>query len=110
MLRVVGDVSGAHWLSWLSPIGWAHRVNPYGGVDWWPVVLTLAFATAMTAAAVGLSATRDVGAGVLPPHLGPAHAAPSLRSPLPPAWRLPRGLLAGRAIRFAVLGLVFGRV
>jgi ABC-2 type transport system permease protein len=110
VLRVVGDVSGAHWLSWLSPIGWAHRVNPYGGVNWWPVVLAALFSAALIVAAVGLSATRDVGAGVLPPRLGPAEAAPSLRSPLALAWRLHRSLLAGWTIGFALLGLVFGGV
>jgi ABC-2 type transport system permease protein len=115
LLRVVGDVSaqsgGAFgWLSWLSPIGWAHRVNPYATVNWWPVALAVIFSAVLMAAAVALSARRDVGAGVFPPRLGPAEAAPGLRSPLGLAWRLHRALLAGWTIGFAVLGLVFGGV
>jgi polyether ionophore transport system permease protein len=42
VLRLVGDISGSSdgawsWLSWLSPLGWVHRIHPYGGDRWWPV-------------------------------------------------------------------------
>jgi putative exporter of polyketide antibiotics len=44
LLRVIGDVSGlsgggVSWLSWLSPIGWAHRLSPYAGERWWVLLL-----------------------------------------------------------------------
>jgi ABC-2 type transport system permease protein len=44
LLRVVGDLSGQaggglSWLSWLSPIGWAHRIRPYGDERWWLLAL-----------------------------------------------------------------------
>src|SRR6266542_1932742 len=40
LLRIAGDLSGQaggglSWLSWLSPIGWVHRIYPYGGDRWW---------------------------------------------------------------------------
>jgi ABC-2 type transport system permease protein len=96
LLRVAGDVSGqaGGGLSWLSPIGWAHRIRPYGGERWWVLALPVALAVLLVVVAVALSARRDVGAGLLPPRSGPA-AAPGLRSPLALAWRLHRGLLAG---------------
>jgi polyether ionophore transport system permease protein len=113
LLRVVGDLSGQaggglSWLSWLSPIGWVHRIRPYGDERWWILALAVGLTAVLVTAAVTLSARRDVGAGLLPTRPGPATAAPGLRSPLALAWRLHRGLLAGWTAGFAVLGVVFG--
>jgi len=115
VLRLVGDLSslgdGAlSWLSWLSPIGWVHQIRPYGGDRWWPVAVAVCVTAVLGLVAVALSARRDVGAGLLPPRLGPASAAPGLGSPLALAWRLHRGLLAGWIAGFAVLGVVLGGV
>ena len=115
VLRLAGDVSAVgsgtlSWLSWISPIGWVQHIFPYGGDHAWPVVLTVLFAGATTAVGVVLLGRRDFGAGLLPDRLGPATAAPGLRSPVALAWRLHRGLLLGWAIGFAALGLVFGAV
>ncbi len=113
VLRCVGDISalsngGLSWLSWLSPIGWVQRIRPYGDTRWWPVALIVGGALLLVLAAFVLSARRDVGAGLLPPRLGRASAAPSLRSPLALAWRLHRGLLAGWVAGFVALGVVLG--
>jgi ABC-2 type transport system permease protein len=113
LLRVAGDVSGQagsglSWLSWLSPIGWAHRIRPYGGERWWVLALPVALTALLAVMAVALSARRDMGAGLLPPRPGPATAAPGLRTPLALAWRLHRGLLAGWTAGFAVIGVVLG--
>ncbi|MFD0821193.1 ABC transporter permease, partial [Micromonospora zhanjiangensis] len=40
LVRVVGDISGLSdgvlsWLSWISPLGLAQRIQPYGGERWW---------------------------------------------------------------------------
>jgi ABC-2 type transport system permease protein len=115
VLRVVGDTSGESggglsWLSWLSPIGWAHRISPYHGQRWWILALAGGVTALLVPAAVAISARRDVGAGLLPARPGPAAAAPRLRSPLALAWRLHRGLLAGWIALFAVLGVVLGAV
>ena len=40
LLRAVGDsTTGARWLSWLSPIGWAQQLRPFAGERWWVLVL-----------------------------------------------------------------------
>jgi polyether ionophore transport system permease protein len=110
-LGVVGDVSDRlSWVGWLSPIGWVHRIHPYGDTQWWILGLVVAFTAVLSAGAVALSARRDVGAGLLPTRLGRAVAAAGLRSPLALAWRLHRGLLAGWVAGFAVLGLVLGSI
>jgi len=113
LLRVVGDVSGLSggglsWVSWLSPIGWVHRIDPYGGERWWVLGLVAALTAVLAGAAVALEARRDVGAGLLPQRPGPATAAAGLRSPLALAWRLHRGLLAAWTAGFAVVGVVLG--
>ena len=114
LLRAAGDTAGSDSrlgsLSWLSPIGWAQQTRPYAGERWWVFGLAAGFVVVLTAAAVALLARRDVGAGVLPARLGPAEAAPSLRSPLALAWRLHRGMLAGWTAGLAVMGAVIGSV
>src|SRR6266542_4391073 len=112
LLRIAGDLSGQaggglSWLSWLSPIGWVHRIYPYGGDRWWILALVAGLTAALAAAAVALSARRDLGAGLLPARPGPAGAAPGLRTPLALAWRLHRGLLAAWIAGLAA-GLVHG--
>lgn len=113
VLRVVGDISGLtggplSWVSMASPLGWVLRIQPYGDEQWWPAALALGVTLVVAWVAVALSARRDVGAGLLPPRLGPATASPRLRSPLALAWRLHRGLLAGWVAGFVALGVVLG--
>jgi ABC-2 type transport system permease protein len=109
LLRVVGDVSGGlSWVSWLSPLGWAQRLAPYGAERWWVVVPVVALTALLATAAVVLSGRRDVGAGLLAARLGPATGAPGLATPLALAWRLHRGLLLGWTAGFAVVGVVLG--
>jgi ABC-2 type transport system permease protein len=112
LLRAAGDVGGAgsglSWLSWVSPVGWLQQVRPYAGDRWWALLPAAAVVGVLSASAFALSARRDVGAGVLAPRLGPATAAPALRSPFALAWRLHRGLLLGWGIGFAIIGLAVG--
>ncbi|MBL7630931.1 ABC transporter permease [Frankia sp. CN6] len=122
--RVLGDHGGFtvpggpggswEWLSWASPIGLVQRIGPYaatsGAERWWVLAVAAGLVAALVAAAVALSARRDLGAGLLPDRLGRAEAAPAFGSPLALTWRLHRGLLAGWLTGFALLGLVFGGV
>jgi ABC-2 type transport system permease protein len=112
-MRGVGDVAqgGWAWLSWVSPLGWVYEVHAYTDNRWWIFGLAIVATFALAYLAMSLSARRDVGAGLLPPRLGPAVAAPSLRSPLALAWRLHRGSLYGWLIGLGVVGgLLFGGV
>jgi ABC-2 type transport system permease protein len=115
VLRLAGDISATGdgslaWLSWLSPIGWVHRIFPFGADDWWPAVLTVVAVLVTVAVSAYLLTRRDLGGGLLAARLGPAVAAASLRSPVALAWRLHRGLLFGWVAGFAALGLIFGAV
>jgi ABC-2 type transport system permease protein len=109
LLRAIGDTaSQLSWLSWLSPIGWAERFQPFAGERWWVLLLPVALLLVLLVVVAALLVRRDLGAGVLATRLGPAAAPAWLRSPLGLAWRLQRGALLGWAVGSAVAGLSFG--
>jgi ABC-2 type transport system permease protein len=113
LLRALGDSAGdegASWLSWLSPLGWAQQLRPFGSERWWVLGLAAAFTVVLATAGYALLSRRDVDAGLLAARPGRAEAAPSLRSPLALAWRLQRGTLLGWTIGFAVVGLAIGGI
>jgi ABC-2 type transport system permease protein len=107
LLRAVGD-TGPTWVSWLSPMGWAMRLRPFAGEQWWTLGLAAAFVVVLAAAAYGLVARRDLGAGLLPQRPGPAEAAAGLGGPFALAWRLHRGILIGWLVGMALAGAVLG--
>ncbi|MFC0007905.1 ABC transporter permease [Micromonospora siamensis] len=107
-LRLAGDAGRHEWLSWLSPLGWAPRVRAYEGDRWWVLLLPLVAAVALAAVAYPLSVRRDLGAGLLPPRLGPVGAGRALAGPFGLAWRLHRGQLLWWSVGFGLLGLILG--
>ncbi|MEU0566848.1 ABC transporter permease [Nonomuraea sp. NPDC005983] len=108
LLRALGDAARIEPLSWLSPLGWAQRIRAFAGERWQVVALFAVTGLALVAVAALLSARRDLGAGLLPPRLGPRDAAPDLSSPFALAWRLQRGGLLTWTIGFTVVGAMFG--
>ncbi|MBB5868158.1 ABC-2 type transport system permease protein [Allocatelliglobosispora scoriae] len=115
VLRAAGDISaeqggGLSWLTWTSPLGWIYEVQAYGANRWWVFGLLAAFVAVLVAVAFGLSARRDIGAGVLAPRLGPAQAGAGLRTPVALAWRLQRGALYAWTTGFVAFGLLVGGI
>lgn len=109
VVRAVGDINDGT-LSWLSPIGWAQKTRPFAGEMWWPFLLLLV-ATALAAwLAIVLSRRRDLGAGLVPPRAGRAHAAPSLGTPIGLATRLQRGSWYGWTAGLIVLAVAYGSI
>ena len=97
-------------LVWLSPFGWAQRMDAFGVERWWPALLLVVFAAALLGVAAWLTAHRDFGSGVLGARPGSARAGRLLGTPVGLAFRLQRGLLLGWAGGMAVLGLLYGAV
>jgi ABC-2 type transport system permease protein len=67
LLRVIADTSsGAGWLRWATPLGWAEELRPFTGAH--PVVLVLPVAASvlLLLAAARIAADRDIGTGLLP--------------------------------------------
>ena len=109
-LRAVGDVSDSlHWLTWLSPQGWANHVEPYSADNLWVLGLfVLATIGALIVAGLLLE-RRDLGLALLPARLGPAHNH-RLGSATALAVRLHRGSFIGWLIGLAAFGAVTGGV
>ncbi|MEV0622643.1 hypothetical protein AB0I81_55650 [Nonomuraea sp. NPDC050404] len=111
LVRGVSDLGGPGlaWLGWLVPNGWILRARAFGDEQWWTFGLVVAFVAALVGAAYALSARRDIGAGLVPPRLGPAHARNGLRGAFGLAWRTHRVMalawIAGAAFVGAGLGL-----
>ncbi|MGP3921030.1 ABC transporter permease [Nonomuraea sp. 10N515B] len=111
LVRGVSDLGGPgmEWLGWLVPNGWILRARAFGGEQWWVFLLVAAFVAALIGMSYALSARRDIGAGFVPPRLGPAHAPNGLSGPLGLAWRMHRGMalawIAGAAFIGAGIGL-----
>lgn len=114
LLRAMGGASGTGsrlaWLAWLSPFSWFAQIRPFASERWWLFAPILGVTIILVAIAFALSARRDLGAGIFPPRLGPATAAPGLRSPLALAWRLQRGTLLAWIIGSVVVGTIFGNI
>jgi ABC-2 type transport system permease protein len=118
LVRGIGDALGtkeadgirvaSHWLTWLSPLGWAEQARPFGAQRWWTLALPLAFFAVCALGAVALLDRRDLGAGLLPQRLGPARGPRSLLSPLGLAWRLNRASTIGWLIGAALFGVGIG--
>jgi ABC-2 type transport system permease protein len=109
LLRAVGDPAASlHWLSWVSPLGWVERIQPYSGARWWLVGLCAVVSVTLAGLAALLAGRRDLGEGWLPARPGRAQGPAWLRTPLALAWRLQRGGLLGWALGFAVTALVLG--
>ncbi|MBO0845812.1 MAG: ABC antibiotics transporter, partial [Nocardioides sp.] len=96
------------WPVWLSPMGWAQQVRPYGGGHAWPLALCLLLGALLLVVAARLVDRRDLGRGLAPERAGHGHAAASLLSSTGLAWRMQRGVLLGWGVALALFGVIFG--
>lgn len=112
LVRAVGDTapegSALRSLTWLSPLGWGEKVEPYGVNRLWPLALGVAAFVVLTAVAFRLLERRDLGAGIIPPRPGPATG--SMRSVTGLTTRLARGTVVGWVVTAVVLGSVVGSI
>lgn len=111
-VRAVGDSVAVddplHVLGWLSPLGWAGRVEAYGADRLWVLGLGVAALVLGVAAGVAVLDRRDLGAGVLPARAGAARGGTLLGSPLGLVVRQARGTVVGWTVGLVVGGVVVG--
>ncbi len=95
VLRLIADVSsGAGWVRWLTPLGWAEQLRPFTGAEPLVLLLPIVASILLFLASARLAVVRDVGTGLLgsrdtaEPRLG------LLSSPSAQALRAERGSLA----------------
>ncbi|HEV3323670.1 MAG TPA: hypothetical protein VG147_15955 [Solirubrobacteraceae bacterium] len=93
-LRVIADTStGAGWLRWATPLGWAEEVRPFTGAH--PIVLALPVAATvlLLVVAARIAASRDIGTGILPARDSSEPRLGLLSSPIAQALRSERASL-----------------
>ena len=129
LMRIIGDVqttwtpgvsadgfqtmtpSGwGQWLTWVSPIGWSQKMDPWGANLVWPLLLSVAFTAVLVALAWALQSRRDLGDSIAPERTGKANASRTLTTVWGLGARLQRGSLIGWFIGVFVFAAVFGSV
>lgn len=109
LLRGAGDAIGGN-AYWLSPFGWVAAVRPFAEDNAVMLLPVLALTLVLAGSAVWIASRRDLGAGLLPERVGPAHASAALRGPTSLALRTSRGAVMGWAAGGLVVGLLIGSV
>lgn len=75
VVRGIGDaVDSASWLTWLSPLGWAERVDPFGNRTALPALACSALFAVGVGLAARIAAGRDLGSGLVHPSPGASTA------------------------------------
>jgi ABC-2 type transport system permease protein len=112
VVRALADTAtgGGRDVAWLSFLGWAERVSPFGENRLWLLLPAVVATAVLLVVADRLLHRRDLGSGLWAARPGPARAPAGLSTPLGLAWRLQRGSLLGWTIGYAVLGLVVGSI
>jgi polyether ionophore transport system permease protein len=111
-LRAIADSADqgtfVHALGWLSPLGWAGRVEAYGANRSWILLLGVLALVVGVAVALRVLDRRDLGAGVIPVRSGPQRAGRLLAGPLSLVTRLARGTIIGWVVGIVLGGVVVG--
>jgi polyether ionophore transport system permease protein len=109
LLRVIADTSsGAAWLRWATPMGWAEELRPFTGAQPWVLVLPLALSVGLLWAALRLSLRRDIGTGMLSARDTVAPRLRLLGSPTAFALRAERFSLVVWGLSVAIFAYIVG--
>lgn len=109
VLRVVADTSsGAQWLRWATPLGWAEELRPFADPRPLVLLLPLAASAALLALAGRIALQRDVGSGLIESRDRHAPRLRLLGSPIALALRCERGSLVGWLAGVGLFALVVG--
>ncbi|MBM6402883.1 polyketide antibiotic transporter [Phycicoccus sp. CSK15P-2] len=104
----VDDGSVLRGLGWVSPLGWAGRVEAYGADRTWLLGAGALVLVVGLAVAVLVNGRRDLGAGLLPARNGPRRAGSLLSGPGGLVTRLATGSIVGWTVGLVVGGVVIG--
>ncbi|MCL1884915.1 MAG: ABC transporter permease [Defluviitaleaceae bacterium] len=111
MLRAPGDMNpDLEIVSLISPLGLVLRTEAYIGNNWWPIVIMLLTAAAISAVAFKFNSMRDIDQGIIPAKPGRAHGSFLMKSPCGLSFKLLRGSLIAWAIGMFMLGASYGSI
>ena len=109
ILRMGGDLN-SNALTWVSPMGWAEKMDPYGANRWWPFLLVIVLTVVLAGLAWLLQSGRDLDASLLPQRGGKATASGMIQQVWGLGLRLQRGSIIGWAIGLFIFVLMIGSV
>jgi len=109
-MRMIGDMGNNDTLTWLSPIGWGEKMEPWAYNRGWLIIPTIILTAALIAVAFVIEARRDYGSGVLKDKKGKSEAKPLMRRSWGLILHLYKGSIIGWSIGIVIAGLMFGSV
>jgi Putative exporter of polyketide antibiotics len=109
-MRMIGDMGSNHTLTWLSPVGWAQKMAPYGENRIWLFVPNIILSAVLIMIALMIESRRDYGSGVLREKAGHPDAKPYMKRSWGLVLRLYKGSIIGWSIGVVLAGLMFGSV
>jgi len=111
LLRAPGDMnSDLEILSLISPLGLVLRTQAYMGNYWWPIIIMLLSAVAITIVALRINLTRDIDQGIIPARPGRATGSALMRSPYGFTFKLLRTSLIVWVAGMFLLGASYAAV
>jgi ABC-2 type transport system permease protein len=110
-LRMVGDAGvHAHWLDWVSPIGWVELLQPLTSPRPMSLIPIAVFTGTLSVAAVQLSSVRDVTEGILTARGLARRVARPMTRPIQLAVRLARPTVVGWWTMVVVAASLYGLI
>ena len=111
LLRVLSDtMTGAAWLRWATPLGWAEELRPYAHAQPAVLLLSVASTLALLFIAVRVAATRDIGTGLLPANDTAEPSTFLLSSPTAQALRRQGAVLAMWTFGVVAFATILGMI
>jgi ABC-2 type transport system permease protein len=107
MMILNNVMGGDSVLKWISPMAWQRMTRPFAGNHVWPLIFFILITVVPVILSYVLTTRRDLGAGVLPSHPGPAEASPKFSTPMALAWRLHKKSFFGWMICLVLYIVVF---
>ncbi len=109
LIRMAGDVK-ENWLTWISPLGWAEKMDPWGANRAWPLVLIIALALVLIVIGWLIESKRDYGGALVAARLGKADAKKSMTSVWGLALHLQQTAWLAWTVCIVVFSLMLGSV
>ena len=108
-IRAIGDLKETK-LTWLSPIGWGEKMDPWGNNLWWPLALLTGFFLLCAVIAFWLQVRRDYGSGIILSESGPEHATGWITGELRLTLHLGRTTAIAWIVGLLLWGLLIGSI
>ncbi|MCL2482524.1 MAG: hypothetical protein FWF43_03735 [Propionibacteriaceae bacterium] len=109
IIRMIGDVQ-SNAATWVSPIGWGQKMDPYGADRWWPFIMIVILAAILVWVAWMIQSSRDLGDSIAPQRKGKAGASALLTRVWGLGMRLQRGSFIAWIVCLVIFPMVLGSV